>query len=191
VGAARSTPDYATLAVLNTALGGSFVSRINLKLREEKGFTYGARSGFEFRREPGPFSVQASVQTDATAEAVRDILDELVDIGGSRPITSEELERAQAALTRGYPRSFETPEQVARAALQMALHELPDDYFDRFVSDVRGVTVERVTAAAQRYLLQAGDPQVVIVGDRDRVAEPLTALGLGTPVEYPVGLTDV
>ena len=74
VAAARSTPDYVVLAVLNTALGGAFVSRINLKLREEKGFTYGARSAFDYRRQPGPFVVQASVQTDATAEAVQDVL---------------------------------------------------------------------------------------------------------------------
>ncbi len=70
VAAARSTPDFHTLGVLNTALGGAFVSRINLKLREEKGYTYGARSSFEFRRQTGPFAVQASVQTDATAESV-------------------------------------------------------------------------------------------------------------------------
>ena len=83
VAAARSTPDYPALAVLNTALGGAFVSRINLKLREEKGFTYGARSSFDYRRQAGPFAVQASVQTDATAEAVADVLAEIADIRGS------------------------------------------------------------------------------------------------------------
>ena len=178
VAAARSTPDYVVLAVLNTALGGAFVSRINLKLREEKGFTYGARSAFDYRRQPGPFVVQASVQTDATVEAVQDVLTEIVDIAGSRPITPLELTRAHAALTRGYPRNFETADQIARAVSQLALHGLPDDYFDRFVDGVKRVTADEVVDAARRYLpLHA--IEAVIVGDRERVAAGLPALGLG------------
>ncbi len=85
IAAARSTPDYPALTVLNTALGGAFVSRINLKLREEKGFTYGARSSFDYRRQAGPFAVQASVQSDATAEAVADVIAEIAAISGPRP----------------------------------------------------------------------------------------------------------
>jgi zinc protease len=178
VAAARSTPDYVVLAVLNTALGGAFVSRINLKLREEKGFTYGARSAFDYRRQPGPFVVQASVQTDATAEAVQDVLNEIADIAGPRPITPLELTRAHAALTRGYPRNFETADQIARAVAQLALHDLPDDYFDRFVDGVRRVTADEVVDAARRYL-PLDVLQTVIVGDRDRVDSSLPRLGLG------------
>jgi len=183
VAAARSTPDYPALTVLNTALGGAFVSRINLKLREEKGFTYGARSSFDYRREPGPFVVQASVQTNATAEAVADVLAEIVAFAGDRPITAVELARAHAALTRGYPRNFETADQIARAVAQLVLHNLPDDYFDQFVTGVKGVAEADVLDAARRYLL-ADDLQVVIVGDRERTGD-LEALGLGTPDELP------
>jgi zinc protease len=180
VAAARSTPDYVVLAVLNTALGGAFVSRINLKLREEKGFTYGARSAFDYRRQPGPFVVQASVQTDATAEAVQDVLNEIRDMAGPRPITPLELTRAHAALTRGYPRNFETADQVARAVAQLALHDLPDDYFDRFVDGVRRVTADEVVDAAKRYL-PLDVLHTVIVGDRERVETSLGTLGLGEP----------
>jgi zinc protease len=183
VAAARSTPDYIVLAVLNTALGGAFVSRINLKLREEKGLTYGARSAFDFRRQPGPFVVQASVQTDGTAEAVRDVLDEIAGIAGPRPITALELTRAHAALTRGYPRNFETADQIARAVAQLALHALPDDYFDRFVDGVRQVTAAEVVDAAARYL-QAHVLEAVIVGDRDRVETELSKLSLGDPEPF-------
>ena len=136
---------------MNTILGGTFVSRINSKLREEKGFTYGVRSTFDYRREPGPFAVQTSVQASATTEAIADILTEIRGIGGDRPATAAEIARAQAALTRSYPRSFETAEQVTRAVAQIALHGLPDDYFDGFVRDVSRVTAEQVSDVARRY----------------------------------------
>jgi zinc protease len=184
VAAARATPDYPALTVMNTALGGAFVSRINLKLREEKGFTYGARSAFDYRRQPGPFVVQASVQTDATAEAIADVLKEIAAIGGERPITPVELARAHAALTRGYPRNFETADQIARAVAQLVLHDLPDDYFDRFVADVKRVTEADVLDVARRYLL-AHDMQAVVVGDRERAGD-LASLGLGPPEALPV-----
>ncbi len=183
VAAARSTPDYAALAVMNTILGGTFVSRINSKLREEKGFTYGVRSTFDYRREPGPFAVQTSVQASATTEAIADILTEIRGIGGDRPATAAEIARAQAALTRSYPRSFETAEQVTRAVAQIALHGLPDDYFDGFVRDVSRVTAEQVSDVARRYT--APDAlHVVVVGDRSHLAAD--TLGLGPVVERPL-----
>ena len=97
----RYTTDFHGLLVLNAIAGGQFVSRINLNLREDKGYTYGARSGFDFRRQRGPFVVQASVQTDATAASVHEILSELRGLGSDRPATDDEVERAKASLTRG------------------------------------------------------------------------------------------
>src|SRR4029077_9761266 len=129
----RDTPDYHALLVANTILGGQFVSRINLNLREHKGLTYGARTAFEFRRLPGPFALQASVQTSGTAVAIQESIGEIAGIRGPRPATDEELALGIAALTRGYARSFETGEQIARAAMQLALYDLPDDYFAEFV----------------------------------------------------------
>ncbi|RPJ70353.1 MAG: insulinase family protein [Acidobacteria bacterium] len=175
----RQTPDYHALLVLNAILGGQFVSRLNMNLREDKGYTYGARSGFEFRRAPGPFVVQVAVQTSATADAVREALGEIEAIGGERPATSEELELARSALTRGYPRNFETAGQVARSLAQLALYGLPHDTFEQFVPAVAGVGIEDVTAGARR--LDRGRMVVAIVGDRERVAEGLAGLGLGEP----------
>jgi zinc protease len=180
VGVSRSTPDFHALLVLNMILGGQFISRLNLNLRERKGYTYGARTAFEFRRHPGPFLLQTAVQTRVTAEAVVESIGEIDGIRGPRPVTREELEVAQAALTRGYARNFETAEQIARAALQLALHRLPDDYFDTFVSRIESVSAEDVTRAASRHL----DPArlaTVIVGDPDAIAAPLAAAGLPAP----------
>jgi zinc protease len=178
----RSTPDYHALLVMNMVLGGQFVSRINMNLREQKGYTYGARTSFDFRRGPGPFLLQASVQSEATADAVREALTELRAIRGDRPVTREELELGRAALTRGYPRSFETGEQIARGAAQLSLYGLPDDYFSTFVPKVLALGEADVTRTAARHI----DPErlvTVVVGDRDKVGPSLEALGLGTPVE--------
>ena len=182
ISVARSHPDYLRLLVLNMVLGGQFVSRVNMKLREEKGYTYGARTAFEARRGPGPFLLQASVQSDATIDAVRESISEVSAIRGERPVTRDELETGRAALTRGYPRNFETAEQVARAAAQMALHDLPEDYYSTFVPEVLALDEIQVTEAAARHL----DPPrllTVIVGDPERFGSDLDSLALGTPLD--------
>jgi zinc protease len=185
VGLRRSTPDYHALLVMNMILGGQFVSRINLNLREEKGYTYGARTSFEFRKGPGPFVFQASVQSDVTADAVKEALSEIEGMRGKRLVTSEELELGRAALTRGYPRNFETSEQLGRAAVQLALYGLPDDYFTTFVPRVLSVSEADVTRVAHEHL----DPDrllTVIVGDRERVGPTLGALDLGERSEVAI-----
>lgn len=182
---ARGDQDYLRLLVLNMVLGGQFVSRINLNLREDKGYTYGARTGFDARRGPGPFLLQASVQSEATAEAILESFAEITAIRGDRPVTRLELETGRAALTRGYPRSFETAEQVARAAAQMTLHDLPDDYYSTFVPRVLAIDEGAATGAAHRHL----DPSrllTVIVGDRDRIESSLATLGLGEALDLGV-----
>jgi predicted Zn-dependent peptidase len=184
VSVARDTTDYHALVVANTILGGQFVSRINLNLREDKGLTYGARTAFEFRRQPGPFVLQVSVQTSGTARAIEESLGEIAGIRGPRPVTAAELELGIAALTRGYARSFETGEQLGRAALQLALYDLPDDYFEQFVPRIERVTAEDVSRVMARHL----DPArliTLVVGDLDVIGADLPALGLGDPVVLP------
>jgi predicted Zn-dependent peptidase len=176
----RDTPDYPGLLVLNAVLGGQFVSRVNLKLREEKGYTYGARTGFDWRRGISPFGLQASVHTAATTDAVRDSLNELQAIRGQRPATESEMSLAKATLTRGYPRNFETAQQVTRSVAQLVLYNLPDTYFEEFVPKVNAVDSVEVTRVAQRHL----DPSrfvTLIVGDHQAIAASLKTLQLGEP----------
>jgi zinc protease len=178
VGLARSTPDYHPLIVLNMILGGQFVSRINMKLRQEKGLTYGARTAFDFRRGRGPFILQTSVQSEGTAEAIQTSLLEIHAIRTDRPPTVEEVEIAKAALTRGYPRNFETAEHIARAMVQLVLYGLPDDYFDVFTSRVCDVTVDAARQAAAMHL----EPErlaTAIVSESAIVTPQLVAAGLG------------
>jgi zinc protease len=178
VALSRRTPDYHGAMVANMILGGQFVSRINMNLREDKGYTYGARTAFEFRRAPGPFVLHASVQSDATADALREALGEIRAIRGERPVTRQELELGRASLTRGYPRNFETADQIARGAAQLALYDLPDDYFTTFVPKVLALSEHDVTAIAAKHI----DPArllTVVVGDREKLMASLKALELG------------
>ena len=178
--ASRDTPDYHALVLLNMILGGQFVSRVNLNLRQDKGYTYGVRTGFDLRRGLGPFALQTSVQTEVTADAIREALRELEEIRGARPATADELALARASVTRGYPRGFETAQQVARSVAQLALHGLPDTYFEEFVPRVEAVTLREITRVAAEYL----DPARMVtlaVGDHDRIAPALQALNLGEP----------
>jgi len=140
--------------------------------------SYGARTAFEFRRAPGPFVLHASVQSDATADALKESFAEIRAIRDDRPVTRQELELGRASLTRGYPRNFETADQIARAAGQLALYDLPDDYFTTFVPKVMALTEETVTAVAAKHI----DPDrllAVIVGDRDKILPSLRSLDLG------------
>ena len=176
--APRSTPDYHTLLILNTILGGDFVSRLNLNLRESKGYTYGVRTGFNLRRGLGPFVMQTSVGTEVTGPAVQESHAEILAIAEARPATPEEVAIAFASLSKGYPRGFETAGQVARSVAQLALHNLPDTYFEEFVPRLAQVTAADVSAAARRYLTPA-KMSTVIVGDLDKIHGSLPGLGLG------------
>ena len=180
VAVSRRTPDYHALLLLNLVLGGQFVSRLNMNLREHKGYTYGARSWFEFRLGRGPFQMSASVQTDVTADAIREALGEVSAMRGDRPVTVDELETARAALTRGYPRNFETADQVARSVAQLALYELPDDYFATFVPRVEALGLDAIHDAAVRHL-HPDRLVTLVVGDKARVESTLGGLSLGAP----------
>ena len=176
--ASRATPDYAALLMLNTILGGQFVSRVNLNLREAKGYTYGVRTGFDLRRGMGPFVLQTSVGTDVTVPAIREALNEIRDIASTRPATDEELSMGFATVSKGYPRGFETATQVARSVAQLALHGLPDSYFEDFIPRLAQVTRDEVSRVAARYL-DLDRMTTLVVGDLDKIAAALPDLGLG------------
>ncbi|HVQ39828.1 MAG TPA: pitrilysin family protein, partial [Pyrinomonadaceae bacterium] len=141
VGVPRSTPDYFPLLVLNTMLGGQFVSRVNLNLREDKGYTYGARTSFDYRRGAGPFSATAGVFTNVTKESVAEFMKELRGVRGEIPITQKELEFSKQAIIRGFPRGFETPNQMSNRLGDVVLYDLPDDYFNSYIQKVQAVTL--------------------------------------------------
>jgi zinc protease len=176
VGVPRSTPDYFPLEVLNTILGGSFTSRLNQNLREQHGYSYGASSRFDMRRSPGPFLAGAGVQTDKTAEALREFFNELNGI--RTPVSDEELAKARNYLALSFPASFETIGDLSGHLEELAVYSLPDGFFSTYVANVQGVTAAQVKAAAERYI-QPSRFAVVVVGDRAKIEPGIRALNLG------------
>ena len=187
--AKRNSPDYPAIVVMNRILGGDFVSRINLNLREDKGYTYGARTGFDWRCGPAPFSLEVAVDSRVTVDAIQESIFELSAIRGSRPTTNKELMVAKASLTRGYPRSFETARSIVHRVAQLTQYDLPDKYFEEFVPSVSAVEIDDVTQVANTYL-QPDQLITLIVGDQKLFASSVESLGLGKPVVLsPEGLT--
>ncbi|MDT5261891.1 MAG: zinc protease, partial [Acidobacteriota bacterium] len=176
VGVPRSSPDYFPLFVMNRILGGASSARINLNLREDKGYTYGANSAFSFRRGAGPFTAQAPVQGQSTKESVVEFMKELRGIRGEMPVSAAELDGAKQSIIRGFPRGFETPDQIANGLELIVTYDLPDTYFNSYIERVQAVTLEDVNRVANRYL-QPDHMAVVIVGDRSKIEQPLRTLG--------------
>jgi predicted Zn-dependent peptidase len=176
IGAARSTPDYFPLLVMNTVLGGSFSSRLNLNLREQHGYAYGAGSIFEMRAAAGPFRASAGVQTDKTADAVREFFNELNGI--LKPVPPDELARAKSYVALHYPAQFETTGDISRRLEEMIVYKLPTDYFSTYVSNIQAVTSADVHRVATKYI-QPDKFAVVIVGDRKAIEADVKALNLG------------
>ncbi|HEV7889108.1 MAG TPA: pitrilysin family protein [Pyrinomonadaceae bacterium] len=175
VGVPRSSPDYFPLFVMNRILGGASSARINLNLREDKGYTYGAQSAFSFRRGAGPFTAAAPVQGFSTKESVTEFMKEIRGIRGEIPVTPQELEGAKQSIVRGFPRGFETPDQIAGNLELIVTYDLPDTYFNSYIERVQAVTLEDISRVANRYL-QPDRMAVVIVGDRRAIEQPLRTL---------------
>ncbi len=181
VGISRSHPDYIPVDVMNTALGGLFSSRINMNLREAHGYTYGASSGFAFRRGPGPFVVSTNVRTDVTAAAVSEVLREIERMRGSEP-TEEELSTAKDSISRSLAAYFETTPQSASTAGQLYVHDLPLDFYRTLPERIAAVSAGETRRAAEMHL-HPDDLVIVAVGDRSRMQPQFERAAFG-PMEY-------
>ena len=180
VGLPRKHPDYFPATVMNAILGGLFNSRINLNLREVHGYTYGAFSAFEWRRAAGPFVVSTAVQSEVTAPAAREVLNE-IDRMRAEPVSSDELSLAVSYLDGVFPIRYETTEAIAQALTTLVVHDLPPDFYDTYRENVRAVTLPDVLHAAERHL-RPDAMQIVVIGDPSVVREPLGEGGFG-PVD--------
>lgn len=180
----RRTPDYVPMTTMALVLGGMFNSRLNYRLREDKGYSYGAFGSFDTRRDAGVFVARSAVQTEVTAPALVDAVAEIRTMHESGA-TEAELEQARSYRAGVFPINFAGPGAVAAGLSDLVVHDLPDDHYDRLRQDVLDVDLDAVNAAAASRL-RPDDLVAVVVGDASAVADELRAAGLG-PVEV---LTD-
>ena len=176
IGAPRTTSDYFPLQVMNTILGGSYTSRLNANLRETKGYTYGASSGFGLRRSAGPFIASAEIVTAKTDSALIEFLKELRAIRDTVP--ADELAKAKRYLQLGLPSSLETTQGIAQEFLPLIAYGIPLDFHASAVQRYGAVTQADVQRVARQYV----DPDrltIVLVGDRKVIEPGIRALNPG------------
>ncbi len=164
----RNEEDYYSKLILNTILGGQFTSRINLNLRERKGYTYGAHSRFNYFKESSYFYVSTSVGLENTANALQEIFNELNGI--QKGVTSEELGFAKSSIIRKFPSNFETNKQIASNLIGMVIHSLPEDYFNNYIEEINSLEIDDINNAAKKYV-QPEKTVTVIVGDKSKLLE--------------------
>jgi zinc protease len=172
------------IEAMNEVIGGSFSARINMNLREDKHWAYGAYSFFVDARGQRPFIAYAPVQTDKTVAAMQEIQKELQDIIGSRPASQAELDRAIDKKTLTLPGRWETNAAVGAAIASMVRFGFPDDYWTRYPVEMRAQTIDQVADAAEQVV----HPEAltwVVVGDRAEIEDGIRAAGFG-----PIHLVD-
>jgi zinc protease len=180
----KANSDEIAIEIMNAVLGGQFTSRVNMNLREDKHWSYGANTYVIDARGQRPFLAIAPVQTDKTREALVELDKEFTEILKDRPITAEELSAAQSGQTLRLPGAFETLNRLASGIAEIVTFNLPDDHFETFVPKVRALTLSDVNGVA-RKLLRPGEIVWVIVGDRQKIEAGIRELKLG-----PVSLLD-
>jgi len=178
----RSDPYSVAFEVLNTVLGGAFVSRLNMNLREEKGWTYGAYTFTQDARGQEPFLAYTMVQGDATKASIGEILKELRDIRGPRPVKVEEVAAAQGFLVRSLPGQYETAAQVAGKITDLVVYGLPEDFLATYPKKVQATTPEMLTTLAGTWI-RPDNLAVLVVGDRASIESGIRELNLG-PIEF-------
>lgn len=174
----KNNPEEIAIETMNAILGGEFGARINMNLREDKHWSYGAWSSVIDARGQQPFVVYAPVQTDKTKESLAEIDKELQGIMGAHPPTPEELKKAQNTIILQLPGSRETINEVGNSILDLVRFNLPDDYYQTYAAKVKALRTADVTDAAHTAV-HPNSMVWVVVGDRAKIEAPIRELGLG------------
>ncbi len=174
----RNSPDALPLQIVNNIFGGTFSSRINMNLREDKHWSYGVGARIAAARGQRLYLSSSPVQTDKTREALQELVQEYANIAGAKPITEAELGAAQANETLGLPGSFETAGQLSGAYATIIQYRLPESYYNTFTQNVMALTPQQANALAARSIVP-GKLVWLVVGDMSKVEAGIRELKLG------------
>jgi zinc protease len=167
---------------MNTVLGGDFTARVNMNLREDKHWAYGAYTFIVTARGQRPFIAYAPVQTDKTGASMAELDKELTGIVSTKPVTAEELARAKSLRTLTLPGDWETNSEVQGSIITQVANGLPADYWDTYAAKVQDLSLEQVNQAAAE-VVHPKQMVWVVVGDRAKIEAEVKALNLG-PIHY-------
>jgi zinc protease len=179
----RNSPDFYASRIMNTILGGQFSSRINLNLREKRGFTYGAGSSINYYKHAGFFEVSTAVNIQNTGEAVGEIMNELEMI--RKKIDDDEIEFAKSYLIKQFPSKFETYSQIAQNILPLIIHNLPIDYYSNYTSMLENVSKKEIIESAVEYIL----PEfmtILVVGDKNQIIPQMKKIANAEAIELDI-----
>ncbi|HJN00896.1 MAG TPA: pitrilysin family protein, partial [Gammaproteobacteria bacterium] len=175
---ANGTDDEVDIDLMNRVIGGSFTSRLNMNLREDKSWSYGVRARLSSRKGPRPMLVYAPVQTDRTVDSIKEIQKEYSEYLSSRPATNAELDPIKQQIILGLNGQFETFGSLLSGVSGIVTFDRGDDYLNAVPEKYNAVTIGQVNAAAKKYM----DPETwtwFIVGDLSKIEEDIRNLGLG------------
>lgn len=175
----RKDPSYFACQLGNYTVGGDFLSRLNQNLRERNGYTYGAGSAFVYRRSGSAWGVRTSVRADVTGAALKEVLGELDGLGTNRPLTENEIATARRSEILSFPEGFESPASIAGRVAEIALFDLPHDYLETVLDQLRRPEPEVIRAVMKR-VAEPGDRVILVVGDRKSIEPQLKAAGVKT-----------
>lgn len=175
VGIDRRNPDYIPVTVMNTLFGGYFGARLNMNLREQKGYTYGAHSRFDGRMAAGPFSAGADVRNDVTDAAIEEILKEMQRLR-DEDVSTEELANVQRYITGSFPLQIETPLHVAQRIVSIEMFQLGKTYYNTYNSRVMAVTPDDIRRVARTYL-HPDNARIVAAGRGSLLQNTLARFG--------------
>ncbi|MGE5436837.1 MAG: M16 family metallopeptidase [Syntrophothermus sp.] len=176
----RNKKNYFSKLILNLILGGQFSSRINLNLRENKGYTYGAFSTFSYLKDVGMFFVSTSVNIENTANAVKEIFYELNEI--KKGVSEDELDFAKSSLIRKYPSNFENIRQIVSALNRLVTSDLTVDDIYNYVSNIKKVSLVDVKKAAEEHITP-DNCIIILVGDKEKIIPQLKELNFAEVIE--------
>ncbi|MQF98671.1 MAG: insulinase family protein [SAR202 cluster bacterium] len=176
LGPPRINENYSSLIILDHIFGGQFTSRLNMNLRQDKGYSYGYRSWIDWHQQSSLFGFGGAVQTDVTGDALNETIKEARRIISDTPVSKDEFESARESLVREFPSLFETQGQILEGLAQIVSYDLPDDYYNHIVNEISSTSLDAVNRVAKEILDQ--DRLVtLLVGDRSVIEEQIKTLG--------------